>query len=324
MGGLCSKRRRRVDFVASDAEEGAAVPQDTQQPPARAAVGAWLAERGEAGAADAVCKAFRDAGVPAQEWQPELAGLEAEGMLEQFLGSVSSIDAVEPLVEVAAEAVENPLALAASSLACAATCTIEFAAAGKLGIVFPKGVVPLTVDRVQPEGLAAAKPELQPGMTLTAVQGRSVAGLSYGDTLAEIKAVGRPLTLSFVYGVDEPAAEPGPSGDFVVEVDDRAGSLDVRFEGPGKLGIVFPKGVSPLTVSRIQPTGLAAAKPELQPGMALTAVQGRSVIGLPYADTMEEIKAAGRPLTLSFAYDDVAGHQVLKCNLCRGRTRSAR
>ena len=80
--------------------------------------------------------------------------------------------------------------------------------------------------------------------------------------------------------------------------------IDVVFSGDGKLGLVFRTGVVPLVVARIQNIGLAANMPEVQPGMALTAVQGSGLMGLSYAEILDRIKIAGRPLSLSFTQSE--------------------
>ena len=80
--------------------------------------------------------------------------------------------------------------------------------------------------------------------------------------------------------------------------------IDVVFSGDGKLGLVFRTGVVPLVVARIQNKGLAANMPEVQPGMALTAVQGSGLMGLSYAEILDRIKIAGRPLSLSFTQSE--------------------
>jgi hypothetical protein len=48
----------------------------------------------------------------------------------------------------------------------------------------------------------------------------------------------------------------------------------------------------------------AANMPEVQPGMALTAVQGSGLMGLSYAEILDRIKIAGRPLSLSFTQSE--------------------
>eukprot|EP01047_Picozoa_sp_COSAG01_P009506 COSAG01_NODE_391_length_17672_cov_4.507369_4_plen_560_part_00 len=80
-----------------------------------------------------------------------------------------------------------------------------FPSAGKLGIVFPAGVVPLTVAKKRPQGLAVGYARLKPGMTLTRVQGESVTGWSYRETLDRIASVQRPaqeLVLGFAQAID--------------------------------------------------------------------------------------------------------------------------
>ena len=40
--------------------------------------------------------------------------------------------------------------------------------------------------------------------------------------------------------------------------------------------------------------------PQLKPGLALTAVGATSVVGMPYKQVIDTIKAGGRPLTVHF------------------------
>ena len=74
----------------------------------------------------------------------------------------------------------------------------------------------------------------------------------------------------------------------------------VVFSHGGKIGLQFPKDVSPLVIGKIDPSGLAGQNPQLVPGLVLRTVQGQSVTGFSYGQTMEMMKAAGRPLRLTF------------------------
>jgi hypothetical protein len=80
--------------------------------------------------------------------------------------------------------------------------------------------------------------------------------------------------------------------------------VDVTFAEPGKLGIIFKAGFTPVTIAKIVPgqqaTRRAYNHPQLLPGMVLKTVQGESVEWVPYKAVLSMIGAAGRPLTLSF------------------------
>eukprot|EP01052_Picozoa_sp_SAG31_P028332 SAG31_NODE_2725_length_5186_cov_4.147435_8_plen_280_part_00 len=66
---------------------------------------------------------------------------------------------------------------------------------------------------------------------------------------------------------------------------------------------IFFSDVTPLVIGQIGADGLAAQNPALVPGLVLRTVQGQSIAGLSYAETMEKMrdaKKAGRPLRLTF------------------------
>ena len=75
---------------------------------------------------------------------------------------------------------------------------VEYYKTGHLGLVFPHGVVPLTINCIQAGGLAYGTPGLVAGMLLMGIQGISTSGLSYMQTLDRIKSLGRPIRLTFV------------------------------------------------------------------------------------------------------------------------------
>ena len=76
--------------------------------------------------------------------------------------------------------------------------TVEFREPGVLGMFFsPESKRALTVERLAASGLALREPAIQPGCALVAVQGESLAGLSYEACLGRIRSTGRPLRLTF-------------------------------------------------------------------------------------------------------------------------------
>ena len=87
-----------------------------------------------------------------------------------------------------------------------AAVSVTFADEGALGLRFTpdreKGIV--SVLAVHPGTQAERHPQLAPGLVLRSVAGTAVAGKSFEEALALIKAEGRPLTLEFA-----PAAGAG-------------------------------------------------------------------------------------------------------------------
>ena len=482
MGCLHSKRQK-VDFsVVIEDSSGVQgdpsahrVTESVLNPlavPEAAVVTQWLEVRGLAHHTAALCGAFTAAGWPPSEWVAELQVMsvaEVEELLALFAPGTT-----ENLAHHSAERGAAKISDGAENAWTqqAASChDVVFSGEGKMGVVFPTGVVPLVVSRIQKQGLAASMPEVQPGMQLAAVQGEAVAALSYPEVIDRIRGAGRPMTLSFLPDLQpvatqkthqpEPEPEPEPelkiSGPVPVlrsnswddepdlnpksrplhdnprhvglamqknkplvkvkavdpeavkeksclvkllqdilaeervlrrqlsdpalsgpdheelsasleelmveneDVQERIGDhlashpeiamtsssdsqmtsswdttpsmqsfdeeqqltdsdesdynddsdaedllawKDVVFSGKGKLGVVFPTGAVPLVIARIQKQGLAATMPELQPGMQLAAVQGEAVAALSYPEIIDLIKAAGRPLTLSFLNSD--------------------
>ena len=93
-----------------------------------------------------------------------------------------------------------------------------------------------------------------------------------------------------------------------------AGNLVVTFAEPGPLGLVFRsqgqtlEQISAPTVVEIQAAGSAALMKDcpVEVGMRLKKIQGRSCEHDPFATTLERIREAGRPLTLTFEHPDTA------------------
>jgi hypothetical protein len=93
-----------------------------------------------------------------------------------------------------------------------------------------------------------------------------------------------------------------------------AGDLVVTFAEPGPLGLAFRsqgqtlEQISAPTVVEIQAAGSAALMKDcpVEVGMRLKKIQGRSCEHDPFATTLEHIREAGRPLTLTFEHPDTA------------------
>ena len=76
----------------------------------------------------------------------------------------------------------------------------------------------------------------------------------------------------------------------------------VAFAQEGRLGFSFSRDSNPpFVVAKIAPQTLAAQEPRLRVGMALVAVQGEEVAGMPYDDVLGRLRAA-RPLELAFVH----------------------
>lgn len=83
------------------------------------------------------------------------------------------------------------------------------------------------------------------------------------------------------------------------------GEIEACFACEGALGITLEASSAADTavyVKAVKASGLAAAPPfsSLTPGLQLTSVNGTPCVGLPYRAIIELIKAAGRPLRLTF------------------------
>ena len=80
-----------------------------------------------------------------------------------------------------------------------------------------------------------------------------------------------------------------------------AGAISVTFREPGSLGMKLTPDAGVVLVKALNPGTQATRHAELRPGLRLLAVGGRSVAGLSYDETIEVIKAAGRPVTCQFS-----------------------
>jgi len=83
-----------------------------------------------------------------------------------------------------------------------------------------------------------------------------------------------------------------------------ASTIDVAFEDEGALGLVTDEletGSPGVFVVGIKPSGQAACRPQVQPGMRIVGVAGRSCAHLRYREVTQMIKShAARPLILRF------------------------
>ena len=90
--------------------------------------------------------------------------------------------------------------------------SVTFADEGALGLRFTpdreKGIV--SILAVHPDTQAERHPQLAPGLVLRSVAGTAVAGKSFEEALALIKAEGRPLTLEFVPAAGDHQEAPPP------------------------------------------------------------------------------------------------------------------
>ena len=81
-------------------------------------------------------------------------------------------------------------------------------------------------------------------------------------------------------------------------------TVEVEFAQAGSLGIKFHSktAADPPEIKAITAGGLAARLGEarLRPGLVLAAVQGVSVAGQPFAQALQRLKEASRPLRLTF------------------------
>lgn len=80
--------------------------------------------------------------------------------------------------------------------------TVEFRDEGTLGLYFSEAAnrPQLTVERLADRGLALREPAIQPGCVLVAVNGESLDGLDYQQSLGAIRGASRPLQLTFETG----------------------------------------------------------------------------------------------------------------------------
>eukprot|EP01050_Picozoa_sp_SAG11_P003589 SAG11_NODE_206_length_12389_cov_11.831192_12_plen_251_part_00 len=76
---------------------------------------------------------------------------------------------------------------------------------------------------------------------------------------------------------------------------------NVVFETDGLLGLKFlPNVRGELCVHAINPTGLAASKPSVRPGLVLIQLNGEPIDNLAADDVLTLIRSSPRPLTMTF------------------------
>ena len=78
-------------------------------------------------------------------------------------------------------------------------------------------------------------------------------------------------------------------------------AVQATFTGGGDLGLqLAPAATGGAVVVHVEPGGAAYAKPQLTPGLTLTAVQGHTVQSVPFTQVAGLLRTAGRPLQLRF------------------------
>ena len=177
--------------------------------------------------------------------------------------------------------------------------SVTFSEQGSLGMKLkPYGTHEMELIGTAPGSQATRHPELQPGLLVRAVGGKSVSGLGYDQKLALIKAGGRPLTMGFVEKPDSsrtPEESPAPP----VPVSQ---GVRVTFTEQGSLGLKFTpnKTTGAVELLAVNPGTQAERHAALHGGMVLATVAEVSVVGKSYQKVLEMLKTAGRPLTLGF------------------------
>ena len=198
---------------------------------------------------------------------------------------------------------------------------VEFSGAGPLGLSFrggrPGEADGVTVAQVASAGAAAGR--VQPGMVLRRVQGVSVAGKTHDEVIASIRQAGRPLTLVFstTPAGGSPATSAPAAGSAVAAGPPE--EIKVTFTREGSLGLKLDGSLS---IRQLAVDSLAGQNPALSIGLILCGIQGFAIRsqageagGCSHAEAVERIKAARRPLTLSFARSAAArsGERVIGC-----------
>ena len=210
---------------------------------------------------------------------------------------------------------------------------VEFTGAGPLGLSFRGGRQgegdEVVVAQVASAGAAAGR--VQPGCVLRRVQGVCVAGKTHDEVIASIRQAGRPLTLVFSTArADPPPATSAPAARSPATSIPAAKSpvaaglqeeIKVTFTREGSLGLKLDGSLS---VRQLAVDGLAGQNPALSIGLILCGIQGFAIRsqaapggegGCTHAEAVERIKAARRPLTLSFARSAAArsGERMIGC-----------
>ena len=96
----------------------------------------------------------------------------------------------------------------------ATALNVTFTEEGPLGFRFKPNPETDDMEVTGTNGGSQAKshPELKPGLLVQAVGGESVVGLGYKQTLAAIKAGGRPLTVGFI---NKPEVQEPPPTEYM-------------------------------------------------------------------------------------------------------------
>ena len=105
------------------------------------------------------------------------------------------------------------------------------------------------------------------------------------------------LVLELSSGADSKRHRKRPSRD---EHAPAGNEMQIQFDGEGKLGLAFVKGLTPLTVRHVSAGSWAALQPDLGPGTVLLAVAGEPLPG-HYKQAIELLKEATlKPVALHF------------------------
>ena len=114
----------------------------------------------------------------------------------------------------------------------------------------------------------------------------------------------------------------GHGGSYDLQTAPDEATVEVEFAQAGSLGIKFRSktAADPPEIKAITAGGLAARLGEarLRPGLVLAAVQGVSVAGQPFAQALQRLKEASRPLRLTFVDGGAAIRPVAGPSVCRG------
>lgn len=106
------------------------------------------------------------------------------------------------------------------------------------------------------------------------------------------QSASRQVRESGVVGIAQHPNAPNPRGLFTS-----------TFSGAGALGLFFSEFSTEqlFAVEQLAQEGLALADPRILPGVVLEAVQGIPLAGLSYAEGLSLIRAARRPIQLTFS-----------------------
>ena len=172
---------------------------------------------------------------------------------------------------------------------------VTFDHVGPLGMqcVSENGVT--SVSQLMPGSQAASHPLMRTGLILKTINGRQMHGQDGTQVMEALKAVSRPVSLTFAL--------------FSTGKTDERGTVTATFDSAGPIGMTL-EGVKAQTrgqvtgninrIAAIAPGGAASQNFQLAPQMVLMSVQGFSGRNLPYKELMSYLKLGLRPLEMSF------------------------